>query len=125
MLTIEGLSKSFGGVAAMNDVSLHFPEGSLTAVIGPNGAGKTTFFNLITGAFRPDTGRILLFGEDIAGLTRAAGRAPWNRAGIPDREYLSFADGVGSGARRSERASTLVCEARAAVSAGASEAAGE
>ena len=81
MLTIEGLSKSFGGVAAMNDVSLHFPEGSLTAVIGPNGAGKTTFFNLITGAFRPDNGRILLFGEDIAGLTapqvvrRGIGRA--------------------------------------------------
>src|SRR5262245_10125268 len=81
MLTIEALSKSFGGVAAINGVTLHFAEGSLTAVIGPNGAGKTTFFNLITGAFRPDSGRILLAGEDIAGLTapqivrRGVGRA--------------------------------------------------
>ena len=81
MLKIEHLSKSFGGVAATNDVSLHFPKGSLTAVIGPNGAGKTTFFNLITGAFKPDKGRILLDGVDIAGLSppeivrRGIGRA--------------------------------------------------
>jgi len=68
MLTVEHLRKSFGGVAAIDDVSLHFEQGSLTAVIGPNGAGKTTFFNLITGAFRPDAGRVLLGGEDIAGL---------------------------------------------------------
>ncbi len=81
MLKIEHLSKSFGGVTATNDVSLHFPKGSLTAVIGPNGAGKTTFFNLITGAFKPDKGRILLDGVDIAGLSppeivrRGIGRA--------------------------------------------------
>jgi len=68
MLTIEHLRKSFGGVAAINDVSLHFEPGSLTAVIGPNGAGKTTFFNIITGAYRPDAGRVVLGGEDIAGL---------------------------------------------------------
>jgi len=68
MLSVEHLSKSFGGVAAMSDVSLRFEQGSLTAVIGPNGAGKTTFFNLITGAFRPDSGRILLGTENIAGL---------------------------------------------------------
>jgi branched-chain amino acid transport system ATP-binding protein len=81
MLTIENLHKSFGGVAAMDGVSLHFDQGSLTAVIGPNGAGKTTFFNLITGWFRPDAGRVLLSGEDIAGLSapdimrRGIGRA--------------------------------------------------
>jgi branched-chain amino acid transport system ATP-binding protein len=81
VLTIENLRKSFGGVSAMNGVSLHFDQGSLTAVIGPNGAGKTTFFNLITGAFRPDSGRVLLGGEDIAGLPapeivrRGVGRA--------------------------------------------------
>ena len=69
MLTIENLTKSFGGVSAMNGVNLHFEEGTLTAVIGPNGAGKTTFFNLITGAFRPDEGRILLGGRNIAGLS--------------------------------------------------------
>jgi branched-chain amino acid transport system ATP-binding protein len=68
MLTIKHLRKSFGGVTAIDDVSLHFEPGSLTAVIGPNGAGKTTFFNLITGAYRPDGGRVVLGGQDIAGL---------------------------------------------------------
>jgi branched-chain amino acid transport system ATP-binding protein len=81
MLSVENLRKSFGGVGAMNGVSLHFEQGSLTAIIGPNGAGKTTFFNLVTGAFRPDAGRILLGDEDIAGLSapqivrRGVGRA--------------------------------------------------
>ena len=68
MLRVENLSKSFGGVAAMSDVTLDFPAGSLTAVIGPNGAGKTTFFNLISGAIRPDSGKVLLEGRDVAGL---------------------------------------------------------
>jgi len=68
MLRIEGLEKSFGGVAAIKDVSLDFSAGSLTAVIGPNGAGKTSFFNLVSGLLRPDAGRVLLEGKDIAGL---------------------------------------------------------
>ena len=81
MLTIENLHKSFGGVAAIAGVSMQFAPGSLTAVIGPNGAGKTSFFNLISGAFRPDSGRIVLDGVDIAGLSapeivrRGIGRA--------------------------------------------------
>jgi branched-chain amino acid transport system ATP-binding protein len=69
MLLIENLSKSFGGVVAISAVSLNFTPGSLTAVIGPNGAGKTTFFNLIMGTLLPDKGRILLGGENIAGLS--------------------------------------------------------
>ena len=68
MLQVEDLSKSFGGVAAMQNVTLDFPAGSLTAIIGPNGAGKTTFFNLISGAMRPDRGRVTLAGEAIGGL---------------------------------------------------------
>ncbi len=68
MLRIENLRKSFGGVVATNGVSLDFPTGSLTAVIGPNGAGKTTFFNLISGFFGPDSGRVELDGRDITGL---------------------------------------------------------
>jgi branched-chain amino acid transport system ATP-binding protein len=67
MLEIRNLAKSFGGVKATNDVSLDFPDGSLTAVIGPNGAGKSTFFNLITGALKPDSGEVLLDGVDLAG----------------------------------------------------------
>jgi branched-chain amino acid transport system ATP-binding protein len=81
MLEVQNLSKSFGGVKAIDDVSLSFLTGSLSAIIGPNGAGKSTFFNLITGWFKPDHGRILLEGNDIAGLSameivrRGIGRA--------------------------------------------------
>ena len=67
MLEVQHISKSFGGVKATDDVTLDFSTGSLTAVIGPNGAGKSTFFNLITGALKLDTGRILLDGTDMAG----------------------------------------------------------
>ena len=72
MLEVSGLTKRFGGVAAINDVTLAFPSGSLTAIIGPNGAGKSTFFNLMTGAVTPDAGRVMLDGADITGLDRAA-----------------------------------------------------
>ena len=81
MLEVQHLSKSFGGVTAMDNVTLSFPTRSLTAVIGPNGAGKSTLFNLITGSLHPDQGRILLHGTDIAGLSppqivrRGVGRA--------------------------------------------------
>src|SRR3981189_2730923 len=67
MLDVQELSKSFGGVKAADDITLNFADGSLTAVIGPNGAGKSTFFNLITGALKPDSGRILLNDVDLAG----------------------------------------------------------
>jgi branched-chain amino acid transport system ATP-binding protein len=67
MLSIQNLDKHFGGVHATRNVSIEFPQGSLTAIIGPNGAGKTTFFNLISGAFRPDAGKIVFAGEDIVG----------------------------------------------------------
>jgi branched-chain amino acid transport system ATP-binding protein len=72
MLEVRGLTKRFGGVAAINDVTLSFAAGSLTAIIGPNGAGKSTFFNLISGAIVPDGGKVILKGEDITGLDRAA-----------------------------------------------------
>jgi branched-chain amino acid transport system ATP-binding protein len=71
MLEVRNLSKSFGGVAAIDDVTLSFPTGSLSAIIGPNGAGKSTFFNLMTGWLRPDRGQVLLHGSDIAGLPAA------------------------------------------------------
>lgn len=71
MLQVNGLSKSFGGVAAISDVTLAFPTGSLTAIIGPNGAGKSTFFNLISGGLIPDTGEVLLDGKNLVGRNRA------------------------------------------------------
>jgi branched-chain amino acid transport system ATP-binding protein len=65
VLQLSGLSKSFGGLAAVREVSLEIAPGERKAVIGPNGAGKTTLFNLITGVFASSSGRILLFGKDV------------------------------------------------------------
>jgi branched-chain amino acid transport system ATP-binding protein len=58
----------FGGLTAVNNASLSIPRGEIRAIIGPNGAGKSTFFNCLTGVLRPTAGRILLDGEDVAGL---------------------------------------------------------
>lgn len=65
LLEVENVSKRFGGVQAVNDVSLHLEDGEILGIIGPNGAGKTSLFNLITGTIRTDTGRITLAGTDI------------------------------------------------------------
>ena len=67
LLSVSGLTKSFGGVRAVDDVSFDVAEGSLTALIGPNGAGKTTAFNLISGFIRPDRGAVRFDGKPIAG----------------------------------------------------------
>jgi branched-chain amino acid transport system ATP-binding protein len=64
-LTIEGVSKSFGGLHAVSDVSFSVDAGERVVIIGPNGAGKTTLFNLITGVLPPTEGKIYLFGEDV------------------------------------------------------------
>jgi branched-chain amino acid transport system ATP-binding protein len=64
-LAVEGVSKHFGGVRAVEDVSLAVRRGELVSVIGPNGAGKTTLLNMISGFFHPDSGRIALEGSDI------------------------------------------------------------
>ncbi len=72
MLALEGVSKHFGGVAAVDNVTTGFAAGSLSAIIGPNGAGKTTLFNLIAGRLAPDRGRILFDGGDIAGFDEIA-----------------------------------------------------
>lgn len=67
LLAVESLSKSFGGVKAIADLSFAVPRGGVHSVIGPNGAGKTTLFNLVTGLYAPTSGRILLEGDDITG----------------------------------------------------------
>jgi branched-chain amino acid transport system ATP-binding protein len=68
-LRVERLSKDFGGVHALSDVSFSVKAGELLAIIGPNGAGKTTMFNLINGQLRPTSGRIYFFGQDITTVT--------------------------------------------------------
>ncbi|MEW5912449.1 MAG: ABC transporter ATP-binding protein [Thermodesulfobacteriota bacterium] len=68
MLSVQGLQKSFGDFMAVADANLEVAAGQVVAVIGPNGAGKTTLFKLITGQLKPDAGRILFKGRDIAGL---------------------------------------------------------
>jgi branched-chain amino acid transport system ATP-binding protein len=68
LLEVEGLSKSFGGLAAVRDVSLAISAGEILGLIGPNGSGKTTLLNLVAGTLRPDAGRILLDGEDVTRL---------------------------------------------------------
>ncbi|MGE5517168.1 MAG: ABC transporter ATP-binding protein [Bacteroidota bacterium] len=67
LLTVEGLSKEFGGVHAVEDLSFTINPGTIHSIIGPNGAGKTTLFNLITGIYTPSRGSIRLDGKDIAG----------------------------------------------------------
>ena len=67
MLEVRSLHKSFRGLVAVNELSFSVDKGSIGALIGPNGAGKTTVFNLITGALRPDRGRVLLDGKDVTG----------------------------------------------------------
>jgi len=68
LLDVERVSKGFGGVRAVSDVSFTLADGELVGIMGPNGSGKTTLFNLIAGALAPDGGRIRLRGHDIAGL---------------------------------------------------------
>lgn len=67
LLTVESLSKAFGGVSAISDLSFTITAGPVHSVIGPNGAGKTTLFNLITGLVEPTSGHILLDGQELTG----------------------------------------------------------
>ena len=71
LLQVDGVSRRFGSLTAVNDVSMIVEPGELRAVIGPNGAGKTTFFNMISGFLQPSAGRIVFDGDDITTLVPA------------------------------------------------------
>lgn len=68
ILTTESVTKSFDGLKAVNSVSIKVEEDSITLLIGPNGSGKTTFINVVSGYYKPDSGKIYFKGEDITGL---------------------------------------------------------
>jgi branched-chain amino acid transport system ATP-binding protein len=68
LLVADHVSKVFGGLVAVNDVSFRIPRRSIVSIIGPNGAGKTTFFNTLTGLYHPTTGQIIFDGRDITGV---------------------------------------------------------
>ena len=67
ILVLDRVTKHFGGLTAVADVSFTVPAGELLGIIGPNGAGKTTLFNVISGYYRPDAGRVILAGHDVTG----------------------------------------------------------
>ena len=68
LLKCSGVSKRFGGLQALNNLDFTVADGEIVGVVGPNGSGKSTLLNLISGVYKPDSGQILLAGEDIAGL---------------------------------------------------------
>jgi branched-chain amino acid transport system ATP-binding protein len=70
-LVLEGVSKSFGGLRAVSDVNFSVPSNAIFGLIGPNGAGKTTVFNLVTGVYRPDAGKITFESSNLTGLKPA------------------------------------------------------
>ena len=76
VLSLKNITRAFGGVLAVDDLSLDIRAGAITGLIGPNGAGKTTAFNILAGSLRPDTGQVLLEGRDISAL------APHQRAAL-------------------------------------------
>ncbi|MBG0777507.1 MAG: ABC transporter ATP-binding protein [Desulfovibrionaceae bacterium] len=69
ILDCTGLSMHFGGLAALSDLDLFVNRGEVLGLVGPNGSGKTTFFNVVSGIYRPTTGRVVFQGEDITGLS--------------------------------------------------------
>ena len=110
MLDVKNLSISFGGLKAVDDFSITIEKGQLYGLIGPNGAGKTTIFNLLTGVYKPDGGRILLDGKDITGHKAIQ----INQAGIARTfqnirlfKELSMLDNVKVGLHNHHKYSTL------------------
>ena len=90
VLAVNGLSIRFGGLQALDDISLVARAGEVTGVIGPNGAGKTTFFNCVSGLYTPDQGEITFHGEPLRGSVVARGRAGLGRTFQTPRLFASL-----------------------------------
>ncbi len=100
LLTIETITKNFGGLSALQELSLEVKAGEILGLIGPNGSGKTTLFNVISGFLPPSTGKIFFNGEDITGLS--PGPDSPERAGshLPGKRSLYAAIGLGQSDHR-------------------------
>ena len=92
LLEVDDVTRRFGGIVALADVSLSLEEGTIGGLIGPNGAGKTTLFNVITRLYKPDGGRVVF---DERNLLRAR-----HRTDVPERRALPVDDGARERARR-------------------------
>jgi len=126
ILTIERLDKSFGGVMALNGVSLQLPDGEIVGLIGPNGAGKTTLFNTVSGAIQPDSGTVTFDNVDIttmppykvmhAGLGRTF-QVPRVFEGMSVKDNLMFAaqNQLGNSPIRTVFTPTAVATEQAAI----------
>jgi len=119
LLRVNGLRKSFKGIAAVNDVSFEVTEGSILGIIGPNGAGKTTMFNLVAGAMKPDSGTVHLGDQDITGqpphVIAAAGMArtfqltrPFHSMSVLDNVTVAVLAGGGSRRRARDTAADVI-----------------
>ena len=94
ILSIRGVSKSFGGLKALVDVSFDVRQGEIYGIIGPNGSGKTTLINCVTGFVRPDSGRVFFRDEEITRLARSQDRPPGHHADLSDHAALLYASCV-------------------------------
>ena len=95
LLEVRGVSKRFGGLVAVSDVSFSIDEGEIVGLIGPNGAGKTTLFNVVNGVYKANQGTITFAGKDITRLFAGSGGSPRIGAHPPDREALERPYGAG------------------------------
>ena len=95
LLSLQGVTRRFGGFVAVDAIDLEVAQGGVTAVIGPNGAGKTTLFNLISGFQTPNAGRIVFAGEDITARPPGADRGVGARSHLPARAAFSKSFGAG------------------------------
>jgi branched-chain amino acid transport system ATP-binding protein len=121
-LSTRGLTKTFRGFTAVNDVDLDITDGEIHALVGPNGAGKTTLFNLLTGFIKPSAGTIQVYGEDIAGqdperITRMGVARSFQITSLFEnltpREHLELAlQGLGRGGRRFWRSARVLAQYR-------------
>ena len=104
MLRVEGLTKNFGELCAVDRCSFEVGQGTIQGLIGPNGSGKTTVFNLITGFLRSTAGKTFFKDREITGLPAARDRPGRHRAHLPVGARVPAHDRTGESAQRAERA---------------------